>query len=44
MVQRANTVGLGEPEDIAGLAAFILSPQGRFLQGALMDMDGGKTV
>jgi NAD(P)-dependent dehydrogenase (short-subunit alcohol dehydrogenase family) len=43
MVQRTNTVRLGEPEDIAGLAAFIVSPQGRFLQGALIDMDGGQT-
>jgi NAD(P)-dependent dehydrogenase (short-subunit alcohol dehydrogenase family) len=43
MVQRANTVRLGEPEDIAGLAAFIVSPKGRFLQGALIDMDGGQT-
>jgi 3-oxoacyl-[acyl-carrier protein] reductase len=43
MVQRTNTVRLGEPEDIASLAAFIVSPQGRFLQGALMDMDGGHT-
>jgi NAD(P)-dependent dehydrogenase (short-subunit alcohol dehydrogenase family) len=43
MVQRANTVRLGEPEDIANLAAFIVSPQGRFLQGALIDMDGGQT-
>jgi NAD(P)-dependent dehydrogenase (short-subunit alcohol dehydrogenase family) len=43
MVQRANTVRLGEPEDIANLAAFIVSPPGRFLQGALIDMDGGQT-
>jgi 3-oxoacyl-[acyl-carrier protein] reductase len=43
MVQRTNTERLGEPEDIASLAAFIVSPQGRFLQGALMDMDGGHT-
>jgi NAD(P)-dependent dehydrogenase (short-subunit alcohol dehydrogenase family) len=43
MVRRANTVRLGEPEDIAGLAAFVVSPQGRFLQGALIDMDGGQT-
>jgi NAD(P)-dependent dehydrogenase (short-subunit alcohol dehydrogenase family) len=43
MVQRANTVRLGEPEDIANLAAFVVSPQGRFLQGALIDMDGGQT-
>ena len=43
MVQRANTVRLGEPDDIANLAAFIVSPEGRFLQGALIDMDGGQT-
>ena len=43
MVQRTNTVRLGEPEDIANLAAFVVSPQGRFLQGALIDMDGGHT-
>lgn len=43
MVQRTNTVRLGEPEDIANLAAFVVSPHGRFLQGALIDMDGGHT-
>jgi NAD(P)-dependent dehydrogenase (short-subunit alcohol dehydrogenase family) len=34
---------VGEPSDIAGLAAFIVSPAGRFLQGSLIDMDGGST-
>ena len=34
---------IGEPEDIANLAAFIVSPGGRFLHGALIDMDGGNT-
>ena len=34
---------IGEPADIAGLASFILSRRGSFLQGALIDMDGGKT-
>jgi NAD(P)-dependent dehydrogenase (short-subunit alcohol dehydrogenase family) len=43
MVRRANVVRLGEPEDIANLAAFILSPEGRLLQGALIDADGGQT-
>ena len=42
MVKRAHIVRMGEPEDIANLAAFILS-QGRFLQGSLIDMDGGQT-
>lgn len=34
---------IGEPDDIAGLAAFVVGPEGRFLQGALIDMDGGAT-
>jgi 3-oxoacyl-[acyl-carrier protein] reductase len=46
MVRRTNTVRLGAPEDIANLAAFVLSPEGSYLQGALLDLDGGqmKTV
>jgi len=43
MVRRANIVRIGEPEDIANLAAFVLAPQNRFLQGALIDLDGGLT-
>jgi NAD(P)-dependent dehydrogenase (short-subunit alcohol dehydrogenase family) len=34
---------IGEPEDIAALVAFILSPHGRLLQGSLIDADGGQT-
>jgi 3-oxoacyl-[acyl-carrier protein] reductase len=34
---------IAEPEDIAALAAFIVGPEGRSLQGALIDMDGGTT-
>jgi NAD(P)-dependent dehydrogenase (short-subunit alcohol dehydrogenase family) len=34
---------IGEPEDIAALAAFIVGPRGRFLHGAMIDMDGGAT-
>ncbi len=34
---------IGEPEDIASLVAFILSPAGSLLQGSLIDMDGGQT-
>jgi 3-oxoacyl-[acyl-carrier protein] reductase len=34
---------VGEPEDIAALAAFILSPHGRLLHGSLIDADGGLT-
>jgi len=36
-------VRIGEPEDIANLAAFVLAPQNRLLQGALIDLDGGMT-
>jgi 3-oxoacyl-[acyl-carrier protein] reductase len=43
MVRAAHTTRLGEPEDIANLVAFVVSPAGRFLQGALIDMDGGQT-
>ena len=34
---------LGEPEDIAALVAFIVSPAGDYLHGAMIDMDGGMT-
>jgi len=43
MVRRTNTVRLGAPEDVANLAAFVLSPEGTLLQGALLDLDGGQT-
>jgi 3-oxoacyl-[acyl-carrier protein] reductase len=32
----------GQPEDIAGLVAFIVSPRGRWLHGGAIDMDGGQ--
>ena len=34
----------GEPGDIAGLVGFIVSPRGRWLHGAAIDMDGGQIV
>jgi 3-oxoacyl-[acyl-carrier protein] reductase len=43
IVRSANVVRIGEPEDVANLAAFLLSPQSRYLQGALIDLDGGQT-
>jgi NAD(P)-dependent dehydrogenase (short-subunit alcohol dehydrogenase family) len=43
IVEEAKTTRIGEPDDIAALVAFVLSPEGRFLQGALIDMDGGAT-
>jgi len=43
IVEEAKTTRIGEPEDIAALVAFVVGPEGRFLQGALIDMDGGAT-
>ncbi len=34
---------VGDPEDIAELVAFILSPHGRLLHGSIIDADGGAT-
>jgi 3-oxoacyl-[acyl-carrier protein] reductase len=43
LVKEERITRVGEPIDIANLAAFIVSPEGRYLQGALIDMDGGNT-
>jgi 3-oxoacyl-[acyl-carrier protein] reductase len=37
-----NVTRFGHPEDIAGLIAFMVSPRGRWLHGATIDMDGGE--
>jgi len=42
-VAKDRTRRIGEPADIAGLVRFIASQRGSFLQGAIIDMDGGKT-
>jgi NAD(P)-dependent dehydrogenase (short-subunit alcohol dehydrogenase family) len=42
-LESTRTSRIGEPDDIAALVAFIVSPEGRFLQGSLIDMDGGAT-
>jgi len=34
----------GQPQDIAALVAFVVSPRGRWLQGAAIDMDGGQVA
>jgi len=43
MVRASRTTRVGEPEDIAALVAFIVGPEGRLLQGAMIDMDAGST-
>jgi 3-oxoacyl-[acyl-carrier protein] reductase len=42
-IDDSKILQFGEPEDIAGLVAFIVGPEGRFFHGALIDMDGGAT-
>lgn len=42
-VREHQTTRIGEPDDIAALVAFVASPEGRFLHGAMVDMDGGAT-
>lgn len=43
IIRQSNVVRLGEPEDVASLAAYMVSPQSRFMQGAFVDLDGGQT-
>ena len=43
MVRGANVSRLGEPDDIAYLVTFVVSAEGRFLHGSLIDADGGQT-
>jgi 3-oxoacyl-[acyl-carrier protein] reductase len=42
-VQESQVTRIGEPEDVANLVAFVVGPEGRFLQGSLIDLDGGST-
>jgi len=43
MVKSSKVSRMGEPQDIANMVAFIVSPRGSLLQGSLIDMDGGST-
>ena len=42
MLKQFNITRFGLVEDIAGLIAFMASPQGRWLHGTTIDMDGGE--
>lgn len=42
-VEESGIVRVGEPEDVAGLVSYLVSPAGRFLHGSLIDIDGGQT-
>jgi 3-oxoacyl-[acyl-carrier protein] reductase len=43
MVADSGIAKIGEPEDVANLVAYMVSPQNRYLHGALIDLDGGTT-
>jgi 3-oxoacyl-[acyl-carrier protein] reductase len=43
VVSEAQSTRLGEPADIAHLVAFLVSPEARYVHGALIDADGGQT-
>jgi NAD(P)-dependent dehydrogenase (short-subunit alcohol dehydrogenase family) len=43
MISESKVSRLGEPEDIAHLVTFVVSPEGRLLHGSLIDIDGGQT-
>jgi 3-oxoacyl-[acyl-carrier protein] reductase len=40
--QDINVTRFGTPQDIGSLIAFMVSPRGRWLHGATIDMDGGE--
>jgi hypothetical protein len=42
-VSGAKVTRIGEPEDMAALAAFVLGPEGTLLHGAIIDLDAGAT-
>ncbi len=42
-IETEQLTRIGEPEDIANVIVFVVSPQGRFLHGSLIDADGGAT-
>jgi 3-oxoacyl-[acyl-carrier protein] reductase len=43
IVAGSKSARVGEPSDIAALVAFVVGPEGRLLQGSMIDMDAGAT-
>jgi NAD(P)-dependent dehydrogenase (short-subunit alcohol dehydrogenase family) len=42
-IANAKVTRIGEPSDVAGLVAYLTGYEGRFVHGALIDIDGGAT-
>jgi 3-oxoacyl-[acyl-carrier protein] reductase len=42
-VKSQGITRIGEPDEVAALVAFLVSPEGRYLHGSLIDIDGGAT-
>jgi NAD(P)-dependent dehydrogenase (short-subunit alcohol dehydrogenase family) len=43
IIETNKITRIGEPGDIAAPVTFVVSAEGRLLQGAIIDMDGGAT-
>ncbi|MBO0862702.1 MAG: SDR family oxidoreductase, partial [Chloracidobacterium sp.] len=43
MTTASRVARFGEPAEIARAVAFLASPQADYIQGALLDIDGGQT-
>ena len=43
MAQELKVARFGEPEEIAWAVAFLASPHSAYIQGAILDIDGGQT-
>jgi 3-oxoacyl-[acyl-carrier protein] reductase len=43
MVKENGVTRVGEPDDVAQLVAYLVSPAGEYLHGSIIDIDGGQT-